>query len=369
MKTVRSAHAVLLAAALLAVASYAAADGGAAHRAAQAFPVKLGTSGGNIKDISKAFCCSGTLGALVTRNGTTTQYVLSNNHVLARSGAAVVGEKISQPGLIDSGCRAKSTVATFSQAAALGGSNVDAAIALAGVGAVDPTGAILDVGVPASAAAVGTLGMKVAKSGRTTGLTCGGVGSVSTDVSVQYQRGCNSGKKFTVKYRNQLVVNSGTFSAGGDSGSLLVDAATAQPVALLFAGSSTTTIANPIQDVMNALNVSFVGGAAHAVTCPTASSAATGPARSLPAQAVERARAAKNRHAEALLNRPDVQGVGVGVTESDPSQPAVVLYVVSGQQHGSLPLELDGVATRVVVSDRFRATGWNEKNGEVCGRR
>jgi hypothetical protein len=56
----------------------------------------FGVSGGNINDISRAFCCSGTLGSLVTAGGT--QYVLSNNHVLARQDQATTGEDISQPG-------------------------------------------------------------------------------------------------------------------------------------------------------------------------------------------------------------------------------------------------------------------------------
>ena len=41
----------------------------------------LGVSGGNVKDITQSFCCSGTLGSLVIAGGM--QYVLSNNHVLA----------------------------------------------------------------------------------------------------------------------------------------------------------------------------------------------------------------------------------------------------------------------------------------------
>src|SRR5215471_10030810 len=65
----------------------------------QNLPVKLGTSGGNVDDKSTGFCCGGTLGALIVRNGTF--YILSNNHVLARSDQASAGEPISQPGLID----------------------------------------------------------------------------------------------------------------------------------------------------------------------------------------------------------------------------------------------------------------------------
>src|SRR5256885_9855843 len=69
----------------------------------------FGVSGGNINDISRRFCCSGTLGSLVS-NGTT-QYILSNNHVLARTDQAAAGEDISQPGLIDNNCQTPPIVA------------------------------------------------------------------------------------------------------------------------------------------------------------------------------------------------------------------------------------------------------------------
>lgn len=54
--------------------------------------------------------------------------------------------------------------------------------------------------------------------------------------------GCGSGKKFLVTYTNQIVINSSTFSAGGDSGSLIVsntNPSCRQPVALLYAGAVT----------------------------------------------------------------------------------------------------------------------------------
>ncbi|MGH9532015.1 MAG: hypothetical protein ACRD2Q_06445, partial [Terriglobales bacterium] len=213
------------------------------HQVKQTAPVQMGTSGGNVKDISRAFCCSGTLGSVVTKGGS--NYILSNNHVLARTAqtaaevAARVGEDISQPGLIDSGCRTTNSniVADFSEAPRLGTQNVDAALAATRSGQVDLTGAILEIGVPRQTPAAPSVGQAVAKSGRTTGLTCSAVGSTNTDVSVQYQKGCNQGKKFVISYNDQVVVNSSSFSAGGDSGSLIVTQANAAPVALLYAGS------------------------------------------------------------------------------------------------------------------------------------
>jgi len=60
------------------------------NEAAQNFPIILGTTGGNANDSSTQqnliSCCGGTLGSLVQRNGLF--YILSNNHVLARSDSA-----------------------------------------------------------------------------------------------------------------------------------------------------------------------------------------------------------------------------------------------------------------------------------------
>ena len=72
------------------------ATGSKKHRKHQQRPIRLGTSGGNIKDRTQSECCDGTLGALVEKNGT--QYILSNNHVLARTNKGKIGEAIIQPG-------------------------------------------------------------------------------------------------------------------------------------------------------------------------------------------------------------------------------------------------------------------------------
>jgi hypothetical protein len=121
------------------------ADNGPNH---QVRTQSFGSSGGNINDISKAFCCSGTLGSLV-KDSSSVQYILSNNHVLARMDQAASGEDISQPGLIDNNCRPGAIVGDFSVAPHLG-TNVDAALAALRSGMMDSTGAILDVGVPNS---------------------------------------------------------------------------------------------------------------------------------------------------------------------------------------------------------------------------
>lgn len=343
---------------------------GGPNQVKQALPISLGTSGGNVHDLTHRFCCSGTLGALVA-DSSNTQFILSNNHVLADTDTATPGDTISQPGLVDVGCLLTATnsnvVAHFSTTKPLGTANIDAALAQVVPGAVNTSGNILEVGVPSSTEATPAVGDVVAKSGRTTGLTCATIGSISTNVLVRYQRSCGQGKKFRVLYINQVVVNGSGFSAAGDSGSLIVTQAAAQPVGLLFAGSSTTTVANPTSDVTNAFGVSFVGGTDHPVTCPAGMGAmASAVTRGPLVGSMERARLAKEKHADRLMQDAAVIGVGVGADPADPSEAVVVIYVEQGQVHAPIPPELDGVRTVVVRTDAFRAFGWNEPPANPC---
>ena len=88
--------------------------------------------------------------------------------------------------------------------------------------------------------------MPVRKSGRSTGLTTGEITVIDATVNVSYDNQ-------VAQFDGQLV--SGPMSAPGDSGSLLVAGDLLQAVGLLFAGSDQTTIYNPIQDVLQCLDV------------------------------------------------------------------------------------------------------------------
>jgi hypothetical protein len=64
----------------------------------------------------------------------------------------------------------------------------------------------------------------------------------------------------SARFVDQVIITPGGFSDGGDSGSLIVtDNADKNPVALLFAGSSTETIANRIDFVLNYFSVAVDG--------------------------------------------------------------------------------------------------------------
>src|SRR5439155_22224317 len=125
---------------------------------------------------------------------------------------------------------------------------VDAAIALVRVGNGDPTGFVIDIGTLSSDTVAPSLSMSVKKSGSTTGLTYGDITAVNATIDVSY----GSGK--TARFTNHIVVGPGSFIAAGDSGSLMVENVDTDPhaVGLLFAGGSTTAIANPIGDVLDA---------------------------------------------------------------------------------------------------------------------
>jgi hypothetical protein len=256
---------------ILVLLGLAVADNGQEHQVEQPRPILLGTSGGNINDISKLYCCSGTLGALV-ENGEN-QFILSNNHVLAKSNLGQIGEAIIQPGLIDQYCQQdiSDTIAylsdfvtlRFKKGRAVPINKVDAAIAVIIPGQVDANGAIIDIGQVNSETVAATAGMAVKKSGRTTGLTRGVVEAIDVTVDVKYSDECGGAANKLARFRNQILIRPAGFSAGGDSGSLIVEDVAVKPcaVGLLFAGNSYYTVANPIDDVLSTLGVVMPGSA------------------------------------------------------------------------------------------------------------
>jgi len=354
--------------------------------------IELGTSGSNLKASSTSgntiSCCGGTLGSLVVRNGT--NYILSNNHVLANSDSGAIGDAIIQPGLIDNPainptCQSTgtTTVANLSQFFTLEGNPpnpVDAAIAQIVSGQLDTSGNILLLGATADAngvpvaapphagsGVIANVGTLVAKSGRSSGLTCSAIETTPATFSVVYAKTCGGSTSFTVMYSNQVGVSGGAFSQEGDSGALIVTQSTADPVALLFAGSDTDTVGNPIQDVLLAMAdqnnhvPTIVGGAVHQVigcTLPGPSSAQkTVSSVAVSDTEMQSAIAARDTHADKLLAIAGVSGVGVGPSLDDSGKAAVVIFVRPGTAHTTLPVQLDGVRTRIVETTSESARG------------
>lgn len=229
---------------------------------------------------------AGTLGAVVRDRATGDRLILSNNHVLANSNDAQAGDPIIQPGGADGGIVGQDTIATLERFCPIsfnsqGGGSCGIASAYAQVGnaiasllssshrvqvvqvmpqavnLVDAAVArplngedVLDeiLGIGAVTGTVdAVLGMPVRKSGRTTEFTTGEILTIDSTVSVNY----GSGRVAT--FENQLAA--GPMSQGGDSGSLVVAGDSPDAVGLLFAGSDQSTIFNPIQAVLDCLDV------------------------------------------------------------------------------------------------------------------
>lgn len=237
--------------------------GGVSHTAKQTPPIQLGTSGGWGDDLANGYCCGGTLGSLISIDGE--QYILSNFHVLeadkvlgGNNKIAETGDPVIQPGLIDVNCVEANAqpVATLVVKNSLPDNNVDCAIAKVNLGMVDPLGAILEIGTISSQTTPAAINQAVKKSGRTSGLTRSKVAGLNATVNVAYEDECAGAPAFTKTFTGQIVINNrnkgSEFLKSGDSGSLMVQDVATNPkaVGLLFAGSSTYAIANPIDEVL-----------------------------------------------------------------------------------------------------------------------
>jgi hypothetical protein len=183
-------------------------------------------------------------------------YILSNNHVLADSNAAALGDAVLQPGPFDGGADPADRIArlsrfipiTFSPPVplALHRNLVDAAVAEVQFHDLDRE---IYWSGPARAWRRKSLvlpGMIVKKTGRTTNFTTGRITVVNATVDVNYGGGR------VARFRDQIITTA--MSAGGDSGSLVTTLDNVA-VGLLFAGSPVVTIANQIENVRAALRV------------------------------------------------------------------------------------------------------------------
>jgi hypothetical protein len=207
--------------------------------------------------------------------------------------------------------------------------------------------------------------MAVQKSGRTTGHTTGAVAATNATIFVRYDATCGGGRGFA-RFANQIRVTPGTFSGAGDSGSLVVDTSTPpRAVGLLFAGSSSSTFANPIDGVLGAFGVTLVGASSSAQAPWSGwlggwlgrSAPAPAPAQRIDPGWLAAARQARQRHEDAVLAIQGVLGLGVGASEQTPGEAAVEVYVArdTSAVRRQLPRWLDGVGVKVVETGEIVA--------------
>jgi hypothetical protein len=357
------------------------------NQSAETPPISLGVSGGNALDSATGGCCGGTLGALVSRGGN--YYILGSNHVLARTDQGSPGEAILQPGLMDSNCASEgaATVANLSQFSSLenpapGTPAVDAAMALVRPGQVKLSGSILELGDSllegqpadgsphAGSGVSAAFGQAVAKSGRSTGLTCAAISAIHLTANVVFKRSCGSDATFTATLEDLVVVGGGSFSAEGDSGSLVVTQDTADPVALIVGGSDTDTIAQPVAQVLEALRDPssgeapvFVGSLSPhpvaACTLPqfqTAAGIAPSSPASIALESLELAASVRDARGAELAESYGLDAVGIGPSLDQPGEAAILLFVSGARQPAEIPQTVDGIRTRLVRLSRVPAS-------------
>ncbi|BBB93079.1 MAG TPA: hypothetical protein PKA28_01405 [Methylomusa anaerophila] len=247
-------------------------------------PAQPGVSIGHYK------VSAGTFGAVVRDRSTGEILILSNNHVLANltngtDGRAIKGDPVLQPGLYDGGEKESSTIAYLHRFIPLyrdinrpnckiahmfesflnAGiryfqphyrvqilreseklNRVDCAVAVpVHPDAINPE--ILELGL-IKGVKEPQIGMKIKKSGRSTGITSSHV--IATDVTFKVGISQHEYGIFT----DQVLA--GPMSMPGDSGSIILTDDN-YAVGLLFAGSEQATMLNKIANVLDSLNIIF----------------------------------------------------------------------------------------------------------------
>ncbi len=314
---------------------------------------------------------AGTFGCVVRDHASGSRLILSNNHVLANTNEAQIGDPVLQPGPADGGRVATDTIAHLERfcpivfttrppvcpvalgvagtanalARRIGSTHrleavqrvstaanwVDAAVARP-VDDADILEGILEVGVPEGAMAP-ALGMSVRKSGATTELSSGRIIVVNATTYINY------GPRRTARFEEQIVTTN--MSQGGDSGSLLVVGDSPDAVGLLFAGSPQVTVHNEIQAVLARLEVSFDGVPGRGVGLRAA---------------LARARTVLRACEGQLLSKPNVVAVRTGTRQKGgrPTGEVALVAVVTRKVPSShlspeelIPGHIDGVPVDV----------------------
>lgn len=189
---------------------------------------------------------AGTLGAII--GPARSPRILSNSHVLADSGRAAIGDPILFPGPDDNGRDPADVIGTLTQIVPFvtGGqfvNRMDAAVATIAPGRrAELRSRIPTLGIVPSGTTDPVRGMQIVKVGRTTGLTRGTVKDVNFRFVLDYGAGG------LVGFIDQVFCT--RYSAGGDSGSLVIDEATGKAVGLHFAGANGGSVFSPIRPIL-----------------------------------------------------------------------------------------------------------------------
>jgi hypothetical protein len=246
--------------------------------AAQAPPAAAPAAALGGLSVSHAAGSTGTIGCVAIDDLTQKLCILGNNHVLARINSCSAGDLILHPGLDDGGTPSTDRLGSLErwQPLLFGAgqlNEVDAALACLDddrLARYDPA-AIHQIGAVTGAVDIEQLsgagiGLRVQKTGRTTGHTRGVVESIRTALSpVRYRDGARA------SFVNQIVVappgpwllrllrlwTRHPFALRGDSGALVLDEYR-RAVGLVFAAARPgRAFVNPIGSVMRALSITL----------------------------------------------------------------------------------------------------------------
>ncbi|MFF4088855.1 hypothetical protein ACFYY9_18470 [Streptomyces nigra] len=199
----------------------------------------------------------GTLGCLVRKiDDPSTSYVLSNSHVLARSGRASKEDGILQPGPVDGG-QGQDVIAHLKEWVSFdfdpGYNNLcDAAIAAVSTDAP----ATLEIPVIGKIKGVSEdlkRGMTVQKSGRTTGHTLGIVRDIDYRTFMPIVKA--DGTYGSAGFRNQVLCE--RYTDSGDSGSLVCDME-GMAIGLHWCGSASASVFSPLNFVLDSMKIEIV---------------------------------------------------------------------------------------------------------------
>jgi hypothetical protein len=324
-------------------------------------PVPMGSSCGNWQ--SAPFIYTGTCGLRVRFfDAPDIHAILSNNHVLGTQGPLLCPNSATplqtatlQPGTLDIGS-IPADPTPFVVGVVLGSlpidfsltanNMIDAALSFTTPALADST--ILNLGQPVQGFIAPAPGMAVTKTGRTTNTTTGTIQAVNTTVLVNYGAECG-----TARFIGQMIITNPTnnFSAAGDSGSAILQQGTNVPVGLLFAGSSTQTIANDIRVVYVLFRVLPDG------TAPTSATALALNQMATASPEIARVSAIKSSVENSFFANRDVVGVGVGEGEGGGTAIVVFTRGNAALTAQALPQQVSGVPVRVVHSGAFSAYG------------
>ena len=203
-------------------------------------PFPAGVSTGN------AMITAGTVGFPCTRDGQT--FFLSNAHVLCENPTKDISDQetdIYQPGPYDGG-KAADNIGRLRYMVLVqeGKTNyVDAAMCLLD-NPLDLHHHFADLGGLPKGIVVPFVGMEVIKSGRTTEVTTGTVTDINVTLSINFG-------DFTATFAQQCLATD--MSAGGDSGSAILERPTHKATGQLNAGSDQVTVFQPIQNILSPL--------------------------------------------------------------------------------------------------------------------